>query len=1388
MKQKGFSLLLVLCMVVSLLPATVFAAGAALVTVGGVELDGSGGTVYATTDSLGNVAADGATESNYNIKLENGILTLKDATITGAANGRDNYGVYTGSGALTISLEGKNTVTAGDAAEDSSNYWGDSKAIYVDGASLKISGDGSLTISSGEGASSYGIYASGVTIQSSAVVEATAATATADADGAVFYSCGIYSAGDGSFVAVSDSAKVTAVGAAVNATAKSAGIRGMNITIGGKTTVTAMGNTQAVISSNLKAADSAITAATDTAGKDTETYAAENLANYKYIKFALKTDHVMEVDFDGDGGDAPVSYDNFTDGWKAAMDTNTTGTTVKLLKDWTADENGYLGPTDADGAGFNQGSGTADTYTGSIRVPIGKTITLDLNGHTIDRNLKSSKANGYIVVVNGTLTLKDTKGGGTLTGGNDSEAGGVSVYGGTFTMESGSISGNKGAGVYILRSGSSFTMKGGSIENNNGYGVYYSNTSVGMTLSGAPVIKDNTVNGSDGNLYLATGKTITIGSGGLKPDASIGVSLSSSSWPAENESKRIATGSNQTDFLYFYSDKAGYETFQNADENTVCLRIEKAVHTHSYNSNGFCDCGAYQPADLNGDVYEISNAGQLFWFAGQVNGGDNTINGLLMNNIDLSVSQTIPWIPIGQNNVYFKGSFNGDGYTISNLYIDSTSHAQGLFGKCNGSISNVIVDGTINSSENTWTGGICGNLGLSGSISSCVNAVKIVSTGNNVGGIVGYNYGKISNCCNLAEIQGNLYVGGICGMNQISYDKTDWGLIENCYNAGVVSSSYDTYYASGICGISIPEKGTALFNNYCMEGTEYGCWWNSSNTIGFLDGAVEIRSAGQFSSGEVAWLLNGGKTDGTQAWFQTVETDDFPGISGDTVFQVNKYDCPDDTTAETVYRNSNAEIRGSEHVLGPWQTDQDSHWKVCEHCNSQFEKAVHTGGQATYLEPAICELCGAKYGNRRKDETAPTGRIQVKEKNWNSFDSTETFDIFCKDKYDVTIIAEDGETGVASIRYYLSETVISKDEIANASGWTNYEEAFSLEDEGKYIIYAQITDNSGNVTYIRSGGMAIDKTAPSVRGMENNRIYCSAVEAAVSDDYLNGVTVNGKVIEPVNGKFTVSPAQGTQEIVVTDRAGNETVFTITVNDGHRYVHHAPVLATHKADGTAEHYTCEICGLLFDKNENEVTAEALVTTKLSHSFGEEWRFDENQHWHECSCGEKSFVDGHAFLWVMDKEATGSAAGSKHEECRVCGYQKAAVEIPALLVPEYPPVIIKTKGGTVVIDNQKPHAGDPVTITPKPEDGKQIDQIIVTDKNGKRSSVKENGDGTYTFIQPNNGEVTIQVLFENKSGASSPQTGDSANMWLWVTLMFASCGGVTAIYSKKKKTNR
>ena len=160
---------------------------------------------------------------------------------------------------------------------------------------------------------------------------------------------------------------------------------------------------------------------------------------------------------------------------------------------------------------------------------------------------------------------------------------------------------------------------------------------------------------------------------------------------------------------------------------------------------------------------------------------------------------------------------------------------------------------------------------------------------------------------------------------------------------------------------------------------------------------------------------------------------------------------------------------------------------------------------------------------------------------------------------------------------------------------------------------------------------------------------------------------------------------------------------------------------------SKHKECTVCKRVLETG----TIPAIGSGEHTHNYSSDWKSDSINHWKECSCGDKADVAAHSFKWVVDKEATATKKGSKHEECKVCGYQRPAVEIPATGTPTEP------------TDPTKP------TNPSKPDD---------TTKPGSTNGSEK-----------------------------SPQTGDNSNMMLWFAVLFVSGFGVlgTVIYGKKKK---
>lgn len=344
-----------------------------------------------------------------------------------------------------------------------------------------------------------------------------------------------------------------------------------------------------------------------------------------------------------------------------------------------------------------------------------------------------------------------------------------------------------------------------------------------------------------------------------------------------------------------------------SDAKIVIETEEKNVCVYE---NGFCPvCGAYQPATLNSNgVYEIGNAGQFFWYAYLVNGDsthadfdkqNKSANAVLTADIDLNGRE---WTPIGNysngNSLEYKGRFNGQNHTISGVKITKKGDHLGIFGKIVGTtVENFTVKGDITlNQQGTSVGGAVGKAS-SATISNVSSYVNIsMKGGNYVGGIVGYSTDKssIKKCCNAGNVSGSSYIGGVVG--------SLYGTIENCYNTGTISGGYSV---GGILGIVETNGLSSSTVKYCHNVGTISCGNKAGGIVGlpglntasncyYLDscGAADkygtSKTAEQFSSGEIAYLLNNYVTSGKQIWYQNIDNgktpDAYPVFDGGTVY------------------------------------------------------------------------------------------------------------------------------------------------------------------------------------------------------------------------------------------------------------------------------------------------------------------------------------------------------------------------------------------------------------------------------------------------------------------------------------------------------------------------
>ena len=250
---------------------------------------------------------------------------------------------------------------------------------------------------------------------------------------------------------------------------------------------------------------------------------------------------------------------------------------------------------------------------------------------------------------------------------------------------------------------------------------------------------------------------------------------------------------------------------------------------------------------------------------------------------------------------------------------------------------------------------------------------------------------------------------------------------------------------------------------------------------------------------------------------------------------------------------------------------------------------------------------------RWKDIEKPTGEIVIGTNKWQEFLNKITFGLFFKDTQTVTINAADN-SGTVFISYLVTDQDLSEAELQSLV-FSGYEEPFHINPNGEYIVYAMLVDANLNITYLRSDRVTVDNVQPVIGGIENGKTYCEAQTVTVDEKYVDTVTVNGtEVTLDKNNSFTLSPADGKQRIIVTDRAGNTAEMTITVNDGH----------TRGTATCTERAVCEVCGKAYGEPDSKNHAnlkhiDAKAATKTTTGNIEYWYCED--------CG-KYFADAAA----------------------------------------------------------------------------------------------------------------------------------------------------------------
>lgn len=684
-----------------------------------------------------------------------------------------------------------------------------------------------------------------------------------------------------------------------------------------------------------------------------------------------------------------------------------------------------------------------------------------------------------------------------------------------------------------------------------------------------------------------------------------------------------------------------------------------------------------KPENGNGTAenpYQITSAAELYWFAGLVNGtltdvtknssacaklmNDITVNNNLLDRITYKTDDDgnltnevanggnfISWTPIGAANNGYQGTFDGNGKTISGLFFnDSQKSHVGLFDNIYmATIRNVGVVDSYFFGEH-YVGGVCA-FGVDGTI-----------TGS-------YNTGVVS---------GEGCVGGVCGTGS-SVTITD------SYNTGSVSGNDDV---GGVFGYG---ENCTINNCYYLkaEGTDLG-GINGAD----VEGQAEGKTAAQFASGEVAYLLQDGQKvgeDGTipQVWGQNIDNDgekqSFPVFSNAKVYKpsesspckvgytnnaegLKEHDFGDDKTGEScsycnikninysgisisgvdtpyyytgneikpditikkgetsltlgedynITYGNNTDVAGSNAENAPYVkitgkgnytgeitknftiayiTAPDNYitgtkgandWYTSDVAIGVADWQVSTDGSSWNDSISVTEEGTHSYTLYFKDsngyitdsinkeikidKAAPTGTIQVKESTWDKFLEKISFGFYTNTKEKITITSEDTGSGIASTEYLVSDKAYTQiSDMQNLSGWKDYDNSNKpkIKTNRTNYVYARITDNVGNVTYLSSDGILHDDEKPYIfditpvmkdrsgsvtfdifedgSGLEKvyflystdiNEVTSATTENLKASDYHNAT-----------GTFTLSDLKPNTEyycaVLAVDKAGNE---------------------------------------------------------------------------------------------------------------------------------------------------------------------------------------------------------------------------------------------------------
>ncbi len=676
------------------------------------------------------------------------------------------------------------------------------------------------------------------------------------------------------------------------------------------------------------------------------------------------------------------------------------------------------------------------------------------------------------------------------------------------------------------------------------------------------------------------------------------------------------------------------------------------------------------------DPYKIATAEQLALLAKDVNSGvgDKTHTKeyfILTADIDLSAHV---WTPLGYETYGggsthpFDGFFDGNGKKITGLYVDERgkNKSAGLFGcvviKGNDPvIQNLTVDGTVfagdstdHDNENYGAGILIGTITVSGGSSVEYGVIKdckvsgTVSSAMCAGGLVGdANYTHFENCTADVKVEGHCISGGFVGQTFISQ-------FTDCVAKGNVTSK--GWSTGGFAGILYCETTVTHCAAY---GDVEANNWNLGGFVGYAEEDVTIKNSiamGNVTSNVSGFAPRAGGFAGT--------------------FDGNNASCAIEKCS------ANGKVTTAEGQVGYGMVAYITGDFKATDCSFNSEKnpsldataaGALEGAEAKNTAGVLADICANYDGGHDMEDIAEvkatcTANGSTAGKKCKKCGYTEG----------ITVIEAKGHT---------YSDVWSSDA---TSHWHECSACQARADQADHV-YDNDCDTDCNVCgktrTITHKTVLIEKVDPTCEKAGSTAHYkCSCCGKLFYD-----VAATKEITDPEKlvlaatghtrgGDWKTSEIYHWHECTVCGeridtafhRAGEDATETTSQNCavcgyvikealGHKHSFdqkntdskHLKSAATCKASAVY-YYSCA-CG----ENGTETFESG---DKLAHSFKTEWSSDASKHWHECSlCGDKKDESNHSFEWKTDKEAAVGVAGSKHEECTVCGFKKEAVAI-------------------------------------------------------------------------------------------------------------------------------